>query len=104
MLSIRSNIASFDAQRNMSGTANSQQKSMERLSSGFRINRAGDDAAGLAISEKLKSQVGGLLQAARNSGDGISMIQTAEGGMDEIQNMLQRMRDLAVQASNDTLG
>jgi len=104
MLSIRSNIASFDAQKNMSNTSNSLQKSMERLSSGFRINRAGDDAAGLAISEKLKAQVGGLMQAARNAGDGISMIQTAEGGMDEVQSMLQRMRELAVEASNDTLG
>ena len=104
MLSIRSNVASFDAQKNINNTSNSLQKSMERLSSGFRINRAGDDAAGLAISEKLKAQVGGLQQAARNSGDGISMIQTAEGGMDEIQNMLQRMRELAVEGSNDTLG
>jgi flagellin len=104
MLSIRSNAASTSAQNNMSNVSNSLQKSMERLSSGYRINRAGDDAAGLAISEKLKAQVGGLMQAARNSGDGISMIQTAEGGMDEIQNMLQRMRELAVEASNDTLG
>lgn len=104
MLSIRSNSASTSAQHNMSNVSNNLQKSMERLSSGFRINRAGDDAAGLAISEKLKAQVGGLMQAARNSGDGISMIQTAEGGMDEIQNMLQRMRELAVEASNDTLG
>jgi flagellin len=104
MLSIRSNIASFDAQKNMNNTSNALQKSMERLSSGFRINRAGDDAAGLAISEKLKAQVGGLMQAARNAGDGISMIQTAEGGMDEVQSMLQRMRELAVEASNDTLG
>ena len=104
MLSIRSNIASFDAQRNMSGTSNALQKSMERLSSGFRINRAGDDAAGLAISEKLKAQVVGLMQAARNAGDGISMIQTAEAGLDEVQNMMQRVRELAVEASNDTLG
>jgi flagellin len=104
MLSIRSNAASTSAQNNMSKVSSDLQKSMERLSSGFRINRAGDDAAGLAISEKLKAQVGGLMQAARNSGDGISMIQTAEGGMDEIQNMLQRMRELAVEASNDTLG
>jgi flagellin len=104
MLSIRSNVASTSAQKNMTNVSNNLQKSMERLSSGFRINRAGDDAAGLAISEKLKSQVNGLMQAARNSGDGISMIQTAEGGMDEIQNMMQRMRDLAVSASNDTLG
>jgi flagellin len=79
-------------------------KSMEKLSSGFRINRAGDDAAGLAISEKLKAQVSGLNQAARNSLDGISMIQTAEAGMDEIQAMLHRIRDLAVQAANDSLG
>jgi flagellin len=104
MLSIRSNAASNSAQKNMSTVSNNLQKSMERLSSGFRINRAGDDAAGLAISEKLKAQVGGLMQAARNSGDGISMVQTAEGGMEEIQNMMQRMRELAVSASNDTLG
>jgi flagellin len=75
---------------------------MERLSSGFRINRAADDAAGLAVSEKLKSQIGGLNQASRNSQDGISMIQTAEGALDEVQSMMQRMRDLAVQASSDT--
>jgi flagellin len=104
MLSIRTNIASFDAQRNLSSASGSLAKSMEKLSSGFRINRAGDDAAGLAISEKLKAQVGGLMQAARNSGDGISMIQTAEGGLDEIQTMMQRVRELAVQASNDTVG
>jgi flagellin len=104
MLSIRSNAASNSAQKNMSTVSNNLQKSMERLSSGFRINRAGDDAAGLAISEKLKAQVGGLMQAARNSGDGISMVQTAEGGMEEIQNMMQRMRELAVSAANDTLG
>src|SRR5882757_8614165 len=104
MLSIRTNIASFDAQRNLSGVAGQLTKSMEKLSSGFRINRAGDDAAGLAISEKLKAQVGGLMQAARNSGDGISMIQTAEGGLDEVQNMMQRIRELAVQAANDTVG
>jgi flagellin len=104
MLSIRTNIASFDAQRNLSGVSGQLTKSMEKLSSGFRINRAGDDAAGLAISEKLKAQVGGLMQAARNSGDGISMIQTAEGGLDEVQNMMQRIRELAVQAANDTVG
>jgi flagellin len=75
---------------------------MERLSSGFRINRAADDAAGLAVSEKLKAQIGGLDQASRNSQDGISMIQTAEGALDEVQSMMQRMRDLAVQASSDT--
>jgi flagellin len=75
---------------------------MERLSSGFRINRAADDAAGLAVSEKLKAQIGGLNQASRNSQDGISMIQTAEGALDEVQSMMQRMRDLAVQAASDT--
>jgi flagellin len=75
---------------------------MERLSSGFRINRAADDAAGLAVSEKLKAQIGGLNQASRNAQDGISMIQTAEGALDEVQSMMQRMRDLAVQAASDT--
>jgi len=77
---------------------------MERLSSGFRINRAADDAAGLAVSEKLKAQIGGLNQASRNSQDGISLIQTAEGALDEVQSMMQRMRDLAVQAASDTNG
>jgi len=77
---------------------------MERLSSGFRINRAADDAAGLGVSQKLKAQMGGLNQAVRNANDGISMIQTAEGGLDEIQNMMQRIRDLSVQAASDTNG
>ncbi|PAE18204.1 flagellin, partial [Bacillus sp. 7504-2] len=75
---------------------------MEKLSSGLRINRAGDDAAGLAISEKMRAQVRGLDQASRNSQDGISMIQTAEGALQETQNILQRMRELATQAANDT--
>jgi flagellin len=75
---------------------------MERLSSGFRINRAADDAAGLAVSEKLKAQIGGLNQASRNSQDGISMIQTAEGALSEVQSMMQRMRDLSVQAASDS--
>jgi len=77
-------------------------KSMEKLSSGLRINRAGDDAAGLAISEKMRGQIRGLDQASRNSQDGISLIQTAEGALNETHNILQRMRELAVQASNDT--
>jgi len=77
-------------------------KSMEKLSSGLRINRAGDDAAGLAISEKMRGQIRGLEQASRNSQDGISLIQTAEGALNETHNILQRMRELAVQASNDT--
>jgi flagellin len=78
------------------------QSSMEKLSSGMRINRAGDDAAGLAISEKMRAQINGLDQASRNSQDGISMIQTAEGALDETHSILQRMRELAVQSSNDT--
>ena len=101
MLSIRSNIASFDAQRNMSGTSNALQKSMERLSSGFRINRAADDAAGLSISEGLRAQTGGLKVAVRNAQDGVSVVQTAEGALTETQSILRRMRDLAVQGSND---
>lgn len=104
MLSIRSNSAATSAQKNMATVSSSLQKSMERLSSGYRINRAGDDAAGLAISEKMKAQISGLNQAARNAGDGVSMVQTAEGGMEEIQSMMQRMRELAVAASNDSLG
>lgn len=103
MLNVRTNIGSINAQRHMGVSTMSLDKSMEKLASGFRINRAGDDAAGLAISEKLKAQVLGLNQASRNSLDGISMIQTAEGAMDEVQNMLQRMRELAVQGANDTL-
>lgn len=104
MFSIRTNVASIGAQRNLSQNSGALQRSMERLSSGFRINRAGDDAAGLAISEKLKAQVRGLNQAARNAQDGISMIQTAEAGLDEVQSIMQRMRELAVQGSNDTMG
>jgi flagellin len=84
-------------------TDNALSKSLERLSSGFRINRAADDAAGLAISEKLRAQVRGLAQAIRNAQDGISMIQTAEGALNEVHAMLQRMRELALQAANDTL-
>src|SRR5437870_4692493 len=84
-------------------TGVSLQKSVERLSSGLRINRAADDAAGLSISEKLRSQIRGTAQAQRNAQDGISMIQTAEGALTEVHSMLQRMRELGVQASNDTL-
>ena len=77
-------------------------KSLEKLSSGYRINRAGDDAAGLVISQKLRAEIGGLQQATRNAQDGISFVQTAEGALGEVHNMLGRMRDLAVQAANDT--
>jgi flagellin len=102
-LSIQNNIASIDAQRNLSNTQNRLNSSLSKLSSGYRITTAGDDAAGLAISEKLRSQINGLNQAARNANDGISMIQTAEGAIAQTTSMLQRIRELAVQASNDTL-
>ena len=97
---INQNIAAFNAYRNLSATNNAQQKSLEKLSSGFRINRAADDAAGLSISEGLRSQVGGLKVATRNAQDGVSVVQTAEGALNEVHSILQRMRDLAVQASN----
>ena len=92
----------MNAHRNMGSTTVSQGKSMEKLSSGLRINRAGDDAAGLAISEKMRSQIRGLNQASRNAQDGISMIQTAEGALSETQAIAQRMRELAVQSANGT--
>lgn len=99
---INTNLSAITANRNLTDTQNALQKSLEKLSSGFRINRAADDAAGLAISETMRSQISGLNQAQRNSQDGISLIQTAEGGLSEIQSMLQRMRELTVQASNST--
>ena len=100
---INTNVEAFNAQRNLATTAMNYAKSVEKLSSGLRINRAGDDAAGLSISEKLRAQIKGTAQAQRNAQDGISMIQTAEGAMNEVHSMLQRMRELSVQASNDTL-
>jgi flagellin len=100
---INTNVDAFTAQRNLSSTALTYSKSVQKLSSGLRINSAADDAAGLAISEKLRAQIRGLAQAQRNAQDGISMIQTGEGAMNETTSMLQRMRELAVQASNDTL-
>ncbi|GAA1256480.1 flagellin [Oryzihumus leptocrescens] len=99
-LQINTNVAAMNAYRNLATTQSSMSKSLERLSSGLRINRAADDAAGLAISEGLKSQVGGLTVAARNAQDGISVVQTAEGALTETTSILQRMRDLAVQAAN----
>ena len=99
---INHNMNALNAHRNMGVNNANAGKSMEKLSSGLRINRAGDDAAGLAISEKMRGQIRGLTQASRNSADGISMIQTAEGALNETTNILQRMRELAVQASNDT--
>ena len=97
---INQNTMAMKAHRNLSGTQNSLGKSLEKLSSGFRINRAGDDAAGLVISETLRSQVSGIKTAVRNAQDGVSVVQTAEGALTEVHSMLQRMRDLAVQASN----
>lgn len=99
---INHNIAALNTHRQLNSASNAQSKSMEKLSSGLRINRAGDDAAGLAISEKMRGQIRGLDQAAKNSQDGISMIQTAEGALNETHDILQRMRELAVQAGNDT--
>ena len=100
-LRINQNIAAMNSYRNLSVTDGQMSKSLEKLSSGFRINRAADDAAGLAISEGLRSQVGGLKVAVRNAQDGVSVVQTAEGALTETHSILQRMRDLAVQASND---
>jgi flagellin len=102
-LRIQTNIEAFDAHRNLVGTQNHLASSMEKLSSGFRINRAADDAAGLAISQKLEAQIGGLDQAQRNAQDAVSLVQTGEGALAEVQSMLQRVRDLAVQFNNGTL-
>ena len=103
-LRIATNVSSLTAQRHMRNTRQLLDRSLERLSSGYRINKAGDDAAGLAISEKLRAKTRGLVQAQRNASDGISLIQTAEGGLNEIQNILVRLRELGVQAASDTIG
>jgi flagellin len=102
-LRINQNITALNAHRNLVATDSALSKSLERLSSGLRINRAADDAAGLAISEKMRGQIKGLAQAIRNAQDAISLIQTAEGALNETHSILQRMRQLAVQAANDTL-
>jgi flagellin len=102
-LRINNNVEAFNAHRQLVGTSNNAAKSMERLSSGYRINRAADDAAGLAISEKLRGQIRGLSQAQRNSQDAVSLVQTAEGSLNEVHSMLQRVRELAVQNQNGTL-
>jgi len=99
---INTNVSALSAHRNLSKTGVNLGKSIERLSSGLRINRAGDDAAGLVISQKLRAESSGLRQSVRNAQDGISFIQTAEGALDEVSGMLNRMRDLAVQAKNGT--
>ena len=93
-LRIQNNVEAFNTHRQLSATSSAASKSMEKLSSGYRINRAADDAAGLAISEKMRGQIGGLAQAQRNAQDGISLVQTAEGALAEVHSMLQRVRDL----------
>jgi flagellin len=102
-LRIQNNIEAFNTHRQLTATASNAAKSMEKLSSGYRINRAADDAAGLGISEKMRSQISGLDQAQRNAQDGVSLVQTAEGALGEVHSMLERVRDLKVQAGNDTL-
>jgi flagellin len=103
-LRINTNTASLNAQRNLMGSKAGLDKSLERLSSGYRINRAGDDAAGLAISENLRAQIRGLKQASRNAQDGVSLVQVAEGSLNEISSILIRLRELSVQAASDTIG
>src|SRR4051812_30629256 len=102
-LRIQNNIEAFNTHRQLSATAAAASKSMEKLSSGYRINRAADDAAGLSISEKMRSQISGLAQAQRNAQDGISLVQTAEGALGEVHSMLERVRDLRVQIGGGTL-
>ncbi len=103
-LRIATNVTALNAQRQMANTRQNLDKSLERLASGSRINHAGDDAAGLAISENLRAQIRGLRQAKRNAMDGISLIQVSEGGLNEIANMLVRLRELSIQAASDTIG
>ena len=102
-LRIQNNVEAFNAHRQLVGTSAKLGKSIERLSSGYRINRAADDAAGLAISEKLRAQISGLAQAQRNAQDAVSLVQTAEGSLTEVHAMLQRIRELAVQFKNGSL-
>src|SRR5436190_21871254 len=102
-LRIQNDVETFNADGNLESTEGALATSMERLSSGYRINRAADDAAGLAISEKLRGQIRGLAQAQRNAQDGVSLVQTAEGSLNEVHSMLQRVRELAVQFQNGTL-
>lgn len=102
-LRIATNVPALSAQRNLYSVGNAQQSAMARLASGYRINKASDDAAGLAISENLKAQIRGYRQANRNANDGISLVQVAEGGMAEVSNMLIRLRELSIQAASDTI-
>ena len=103
-LRIATNVTSMNAQRQMAMTRGALDKSLEKLSSGSRINHAGDDAAGLAISENLRAQVRGIRQAKRNAQDGVSLIQVSEGGLNEVSNILVRLRELGIQAASDTIG
>ncbi len=103
-LRIATNITALNAQRQMAITRANLDKTLERLASGSRINHAGDDAAGLAISENLRAQIRGVRQAKRNAQDGVSLIQVSEGGLNEISNMLVRLRELSIQAASDTIG
>jgi flagellin len=102
-LRIQNNVEAFNAHRQLTGTASKAAKAMEKLSSGYRVNRAADDAAGLAISEKMRAQIGGLAQSQRNAQDGVSLVQTAEGALNEVHSMLSRIRELKVQYDNGTL-
>src|SRR3712207_2763565 len=102
-LRIQNNVEAFNSHRNLTATSLKAAKAMEKLSSGYRINRAADDAAGLAISEKMRAQISGLSQAQRNAQDGISLVQTAEGALTEVHSMLNRVRELKVQHDNGTL-
>lgn len=103
-LRIQTNVQSLTAQKNLSISTKANEESMEKVSSGYRINKASDDAAGLAISDRLRSDIRGLNMAKRNANDGISLVQTAEGGMNEITNILTRLRELSVQGASDTIG
>lgn len=103
-LRIATNVAALNAQRNLRGNQRSMETSLARLSSGYRINQASDDAAGLAISENLKGQIRGLRQASRNAQDGVSLVQVAEGGLNEVSSIMIRLRELSVQAASDTIG
>src|SRR5919199_5809319 len=102
-LRIQNNIEAFNTHRQLQISSDAASSSMEKLSSGYRVNRAADDAAGLAISEKMRGQIGGLDQAQRNAQDAISLVQTGEGALNEVHSMLQRVRDLKVQYANGTL-
>ncbi|MGE3974281.1 MAG: flagellin [Bdellovibrionales bacterium] len=101
---VSTNVASLNAQRNLKGNSDAMNKSLARLSSGFRINQSADDAAGLAISENLRAQLRGMKQAWRNANDGISLVQVAEGGLNEISSIMARFRELGIQAASDTIG